>query len=393
MLECCGVMPPQTAALAQARGRILADDLKALSDVPPFARSPYDGYAFRAIDSLGASPEKPVVLRVLETIAAGMIPQYEIQPGTAAKIMTGAPVPEGADTVVMYETTEFNEKWVKIFSPSRPGSDIIPAGEDFKAGMIIARKGDRVDPALAGSLAAQGLVNVPVFKIPKAGIISTGNEVVEADQPISGGSIRNSNRYALEAACALAGCEPVYLGRAGDQAGEIASLLAQGLETCDILFTTGGVSVGDYDFTPAALDLLGAETLVRGLRIKPGGACAYGLKNGKLIFGLSGNPSSAMINFYAVAWPCLRKLCGHKRHIPEPIKVSLIDGFNKASQSARVITGRLDLSDGTVRMKMSLIQGNAILRGLIGCDVLAVIPPQSPPLPPGSILKAYLLSP
>ena len=392
MLEHCGIAAPESISLNQALGRVLAENLSAINDVPPFARSPYDGYAFRAVDSQGASRDRPVVLRVLETIAAGFSPQCEILPGTAAKIMTGAPIPEGADTVVMYETTEFDDESVTIFSSSTPGSDIVPAGEDVKAGTLIARRGDRIDPALAGSLASQGLVELPVFKKPRPGIISTGNEVVEADQPISGGAIRNSNRHTLEAACTLLGTEPLYLGRAGDRAEDIAALMAKGLENCDILFTSGGVSVGDYDFTPAALELLGAETLVRGVRIKPGGACAYGLKEGKLIFGLSGNPSSAMVNFYAVALPCLRKLCGCNRLIPEKIKVCLTDGFNKASRNTRIITGKLDLADGTVRMKVPPIQGNAILRGLIGCDVMAVIPPESPPIKPGTFLDAYLLN-
>ncbi|UQZ88922.1 molybdopterin molybdenumtransferase MoeA [Deltaproteobacteria bacterium Smac51] len=391
MLANCPVAGAENAPLSGSMGRILAEDVLAVTDIPPFPRSPFDGYAFRAADSAGASRQNPVTLRIIEEIPAGSTPSKAIIAGTAAKILTGAPIPDGADTVVMYELTEFTDDFVKIFSMAAPGTDIVPAGEDVQAGMVLAKKGDLIDPALAGSLASQGIAAMLVYQRPKVGIISTGSELVEADQPISGGSIRNSNRYALEAACAGIGAEPVYLGRADDNTDEIAALIGKGLESCLMVFTSGGVSVGDYDFTPAAMELAGAEVLVRGLRLKPGGACAYGVKDGRLIFGLSGNPSSAMTNFYAVALPCLRKLCGHRRFLPRMTKVTLIDSFNKKSPNTRIISGRLDISDGTVRMRASVMQGNSILRTLVGCDVMAVIPAGSPPLAAGTVLDAYLL--
>ncbi len=377
--------------LSSAHGRILAEDIRALTDMPPFARSPYDGYAFRAVDSLGAARQTPVTLEIVEEIPAGSMPTRRIGPGQAAKILTGAPIPEGADAVVMYELTEFTPLAVTLFSPADPGLSIVPAGEDFQAGALIAGRGERIDPALAGSLAAQGIAQVPVFKKPLAGIISTGSELVEADQPISGGSIRNSNRYALESALGQAGAEPVYLGRARDEVEEIAALIDRGLATCDVIFTSGGVSVGDYDLTPAAMEKVGAEILVRGLRLKPGGACAYARKNGKLIFGLSGNPASAMTNFFAVALPALRRLGGLASVALKPTRVILTDSFNKKSPNTRLIIGRLDLSDGQVRMRASMVQGNAILKSLIGCDVVAVVPAGSPPLPAGTVLEAFLL--
>ena len=391
LLARCGTVEAETMELSAAHWRILARDIRAVTDMPPFPHSPYDGYAFRSADSAEAGREHPVTLRVVENIAAGQTPQQKIAPGTAARIMTGAPIPEGADTVVMYETTEFTPETVTIFSTASPGLDIVPAGEDITAGTLLASRGDLVDPALAGALAAQGLTIIEVFKRPRIGVISTGNELVEADQPISGGAIRNSNRHALEAACARAGAEPVYLGRARDDTGEIAALMEKGLQTCEMVCTSGGVSVGDFDFTPAALDRVGAETLIRGVRIKPGGACAHGIRDGRLIFGFSGNPAAAMINFYSLAWPCLRKLSGHRQALPRTTRITLEGGFFKKSPNTRIISGRLDLSDGVVRMKVAAVQGNAILRTLIGCDVMAVIPAGSPPLPAGTVLEAYLL--
>jgi molybdopterin molybdotransferase len=392
MLALCPVAPAESVALSGSVGRVLAAEVRAAIDIPPFPRSPYDGYAFRAADSSGASREHPVTLKIVEEIAAGANPQVAIGPGMAAKILTGAPIPQGADTVVMYELTEFTADLVKIFSPAAAGEAIVPAGEDVRAGTLLASAGDLLDPALAGSLASQGICEISVHARPRVGIISTGNELVEADQPISGASIRNSNRYALEAACLGLGAEPVYLGRAGDDAGQIAALIEKGLEDCLMVFTSGGVSVGDYDFTPAAVELCGAEIAVRGLRLKPGGACVYGHKNGRLIFGLSGNPVSAMTNFYAVALPCLRRARGLSDFLPRRTRVTLADSFGKKSPNTRLICGRLDISDGTVRMRASLAQGNAMLRTLVGCDVMAVIPAGSPPLPAGTVLDAYSLT-
>jgi molybdopterin molybdotransferase len=391
VLDRCVPVEAEAAPLAAAHGRVLAADVLAAADVPPFDRSPYDGYAFMAADSVDASRDKPLTLKVVEEIPAGSVPGRKIVSGTAAKILTGAPIPEGADAVVMYEVTEFTESSVTIFSPAYPGMDVVQAGEDVRRGVRLAERGDLIDPALAGALAAQGFSELTVFRKPKAGIISTGSELAEAGQPLAGGLIRNSNRYALAAACAAAGLIPAYLGLARDRAGEIAALMERGLAACDVIFSTGGVSVGDYDLTPAALDLVGAETLARGVRLKPGGACAYGQKDGKLIFCLSGNPASAMTNFYAVALPCLRKLCGQARFGHRLIKAVLKDSFNKKSPQTRLISGRLDLSDGTARLSAVTVRGNAVLRTLIGCDAMAIIPAGSPPLPAGTVLEAYLL--
>ncbi|MDR1045451.1 MAG: molybdopterin molybdotransferase MoeA [Candidatus Adiutrix sp.] len=378
--------------LSGCLGRLLAGDVRALTNVPPFDRSPYDGYAFRSADSVGAGPDSPVTLRIIEEIPAGAVPRHKIGPGTAAKILTGAPIPEGADAVVMYELTVFTAETVSLLAPAAPGLDIVPAGEDVQAGSLIARRGDLVDPALAGSLAAQGLACLSVFKKPVVGLISTGSELVEADEALFPGAIRNSNRYALEAACAALGAVPRYLGRARDDVAEIAGLLEKGLAGCDLIFTSGGVSVGDYDLTPAAMEEVGARILLRGLRLKPGGACAYAEKEGRLIFGLSGNPASAMTNFYAVAWSCLRKLAGHRRFRPRRTRVTLTDAFHKKSPNPRLICGHLDLESGQVLMRAAMVQGNAILRTLIGCDVMALIPAGSPPLPAGAVLDAFLLS-
>ena len=211
------------------------------------------------------------------------------------------------------------------------------------------------------------------------------------ESELTPGKIYNSNRYTLTAAVKEIGCEPVFLGIAGDTTEGIANLLLEGLKTCDAILTTGGVSVGDYDLTPAAMELAGVEILFRGVDLKPGMACAYGSKDGKLICGLSGNPASSLINYYAVAMPALKKLTGAKNYVPEEIDVILNNGFKKKSPGTRLLRGTLDLSCGEVRMSLPKEQGNVMLNSMIGCNVMAIIPAGSGPIEAGTKLKGFLL--
>lgn len=381
----------ETIALEESSGRILAEAVVASEDVPPFDRSPYDGYAFRAADSVTASKDAPVVLQILEEVPAGAVPTKECVEGTAVKILTGAPIPKGADAVVMFERTEFTEDTVTIFAPAKTGENIVYAGEDVKCGTILAECGNVIDPGTMGTLAAQGIAKPVVYKVPKVGIISTGNEVVEVGEELSPGKIYNSNRYTLAAAIKEIGCQPLYLGVAGDTAQGIRDLLLEGLKDCDAIITTGGVSVGDYDMTPEAMELAGAEILFRGVDLKPGMACAYGVKEGKLICGLSGNPASSLTNFYAVAVPALKKLAGLQKYLPDEIEVTLNNGFKKKSPGTRLLRGKLDISDGTVRMTLPKDQGNVVLSSTVGCNAMAIVPAGSGPMEAGTKLKGFLL--
>jgi len=377
--------------LSECGGRVLAQDLIAQENVPAFDRSPYDGYAVRAEDTVLASKEHPVTLQILEEIPAGAVPTKEVLAGTAAKVLTGAPIPKVADAVIMYEKTVFTDETVTLFAPVKSGSNIVRTGEDISKGAVLARSGTVVDPGLAGTLAAQGEAMPLVYRKPKVALLSTGSELVEADAAPGAGKIRNSNRYMLEAALKQIGCEPVYLGIAGDSVADISARLNEGLSECDAVVTTGGVSVGDYDLTPAAMGASGVEMLFRGVDMKPGMACAYGVKAGKLICGLSGNPASSLTNFYAVALPALRKLTGQNEYLPQEIKVTLSNGFTKKSPKTRFLRGRLELEDGVVCMKLPKDQGNIVLSSTIGCNVMAVVPAGSGPLEAGTVLKGFLL--
>ena len=391
LLEKAQSVGAETLPLEACGGRVLARTVTAPYSVPPFDRSPYDGYAFRAADSAGASREKPVTLHVLEEVAAGSVPRCAVTEGTAVRIMTGAPIPEGADAVVMFEKTEFTEKTVTLFEAARPGDNIVLAGEDVRAGDVLAQGGSLIDAGTLGTLASQGFASLEVFRKPRVGVISTGSELIEPGELPQSGKIYNSNRYTFTSLLAEAGCEPQYLGSAGDRVEGIAALIREGVETCDAVLLTGGVSVGDFDLTPAAMEACGAEVFFRAVDLKPGMACCYGSGEGKLICALSGNPASAMTNYYAVALPALRRLCGLDSCLPQELTVTLLGGFQKKSPVTRLLRGTLELSGGEVGMSLSREQGNAVLSSAIGCDAMAIVPAGSGPLTPGTKLKGFML--
>ena len=372
-------------------GRVLAQEVRAEVDVPAFDRSPYDGYAFRASDTDGAVKDAPVTLRILEEVAAGSTPTVAVTPGTATKILTGAPIPPGADAVINYEVTEFTAETVKLFAPVKSGSNIVYAGEDVKKGTLLAKIGQVIDAGTAGTLAAQGIARPLVYRRPRVAILSTGSELVEADEPTAPGIIRNSNAYTIAAALRLLGIEPVYLGIARDTVEGIAELFDRGAAECDAVISTGGVSVGDYDLSPAALDRIGAEMLARGVNLKPGKACAYAMKNGKLICALSGNPASCITNLNTVALPALKKLSGRCDVLPQVLEMTLLDAFPKKSAEPRVLRGTVMLRGGRVELALAPSQGNVALSSTIGCDALAIVPAGSGALKPGDVLKGYML--
>lgn len=369
--------------------RVLARDLVAAENIPPFDRSPYDGYAFRAEDTREASREHPVTLTVLEEIAAGATPTRPVEPGTATRLMTGAPIPTGADAVIMYEKTEFTKETVTLFSPAVSGQNIIRAGEDVPKGRLLAPAGTVIDAGLAGSLGAQGVAEPEVFRLPVAGILSTGNEVAPVGAALRDGQIYNVNLYTLKALLLNAGYRVVDLGHANDQVEEIAAKLEAGLPQCDVVILTGGVSVGDFDLTPAAMERAGASVFLRGVRMKPGMACAYGEKDGKLVLGLSGNPASSATNLSAVVMPALRKIAGWRNPEHRLFPVELGVDFPKKSPTTRFLRGMIDLSGGAARLRLSAEQGNVVISSLIGCDALAVVPSGTGPLKAGTKLEAF----
>ena len=389
LLDRCSPVEIEETALEESRGRVLGEDIRAVLSIPDLEKSPYDGYALRAEDTKNAAKENPVTLTILEEVPAGAFPSKTVTPGTAVKILTGAPIPQGADVVVPFERTEFTDTAVTVTAPLRSGDNIVRIGEDVDAGTVLARKGDGVDLGVAGALACQGMDRVKVYRRPVIGLISTGTELAEPGQARKPGQIYNSNRFSIQFALEDTGCQVRYLGLAGDETETIAAVMEQGLRTCDALVLTGGVSVGDYDLTPAAMEAVGAEILARGCAMKPGMACAFAQREEKLIFGLSGNPASSITGFYAVVQPVLRKLCGRNRPVPEEIPMTLTKGFPKGSPVTRLLRGILD--PGTGKFSPVDRQGNVAISSMIGCNAMAVIPGGSGPVETGISVKGFLL--
>lgn len=390
--------------LEESGGRVLAQEVTAAADIPPFDRSPYDGYAFRAADVSKAAADHPVTLRIVDYIPAGDVPHTKIIRGTAAHLMTGAPVPEGADAVLPFERTIFTDKEVTILEAVKPGSNVIYAGEDVRKGTVLAGPGSLIDAGLAGTLAGQGIFKPLVYQKPVVGIISTGTELLEEGEAPSPGRIYNTNRYALQAACSRAGCRSVYVGTARDDENAICGMVTGALQSCDAVILSGGVSVGDFDCTPAAMEKAGVELLAHGLALKPGMAGAYGVYRGDHsfrehqvlsnqgqvqyrdsrvipVFGLSGNPAACMTAFYAIVLPVLRKMTGLEEYLPKQVMVRLEKDYSRANSSARLLRGRIEMEGEYFRMKIAGGQGNQVLSSLFGSNAFAEIPA-------GAVVKA-----
>lgn len=391
LFDHCPLMQRKNLGLRDTLGRVLGKDVKAGESIPPFARSAYDGYAFRAEDSNNATGANPITLEVLEEVPAGHVAKNKVVAGKAIKILTGAPIPAGANAVIKYEETELRDNLVAIFHPLQAGDNVIPAGEDVAQGEIIAAAGTVITPPLLGLMAALGIIVVPVYKLPRIALVSTGDELLDIHEPLLPGKIRNSNCYTLQAYLRSVGAKPVVIGTARDKAPEVASLLEQGLQTADMVITTGGVSVGDYDVVRKAVELIGAETLYWKIDIKPGSPTLAAVKDGKVILGLSGNPAAAMVIFQLLAIPYIKKMAGRVNYLNQQLEVVLRNGFRKASPIRRFLRGRLVFQDGLTCIDTTGKQANGVLRSLIGCDVLAEIPGGSGPVPAGEKLQAYLL--
>ncbi len=391
LTENVGHTQTKSVPLSLSYGRVLAEDVCAKWNVPLFDRSPYDGYAIRSVDVASACEASPVVLQITEEIPAGKTATIALTNGTAAKILTGAPIPDGADAVVMFEKTTFTETTVTISEAVKSGSNIVRAGEDIKKGEVLGSAGTQIDIGLMGSLAAQGIEQVKVFEKPVVGLISTGSELIGQGMPLSPGKIYDSNQYTFLAALQKLGCESIAYGIAGDDVDTICALIQRAKKECDLVILTGGVSVGDYDYTPAAMEKAGAQLLFQRCDIKPGMACAYGLIGDTLICGLSGNPASSITNFELLVKPVIKKLSGQKDYLHSEMIVELAEDFTKKSPTTRIVRGRLDLSDGTVKMHLPKDQGNVVLSSTIGWNVIGIIPAKTGPVSAGTKLKGILI--
>jgi molybdopterin molybdotransferase len=360
--------------LFDALGSVLSRNVFAAINLPSFDKSALDGYVLQAKDTETATGSQPVTLSVIEEVAAGHVPEKQVTPGTAIKVMTGAPIPEGADVVIKFEDVERVGDSLKLFSPLKSGSNIILAGEDVAKGEIAAWQNTLIVPALVGLFAALGYSEVPVFSKVKVAIASTGDELLDPAQQLQPGKIYNSNLHSLTAACFKLGTRVVALGNVPDRQDLVADKISQGLAEADIVITTGGVSVGDYDVVPDALAQIGADIIFRGVNIKPGSPVIAAKKDNKFIVCLSGNPAAALITFELLVVPLIKKMMGLDRHFPTKTRAILADDFVKPSPQRRFLRGHFHIAKDSNYVTLTGGQSNGILKSMVDCNALIDVP-------------------
>ncbi|HWS47589.1 MAG TPA: gephyrin-like molybdotransferase Glp [Acidimicrobiia bacterium] len=363
-------LAPRPCATRDARGLVLAEDVIATEPVPPFANTGMDGYAVRAADTPGR-------LHVVGELPAGRAPTIAVGPGEAIRIMTGAPIPPGADAVVMVERTLLDGDTVAV-EPARPGDHVRPAGGDVRAGELVFARGTQLTPAHLGVLASLDRHEVVCHPRPRVGVLSTGDELVEGG-PLQPGRIRDSNRPMLLALVDEIGCAPVNLGMIGDDEAAITAAVERAADGCDALLTSGAVSVGDYDFVKVVLGRVaharGGMSLWAQVAIKPAKPLAFAMLGAVPAFGLPGNPVSSRVSFELFARPALRRLAGLADALPEPVRAVATSAFSRRPD------GKLHLDRVLVRVeggryvceRAGASQASNVLSGMAAANGLALV--------------------
>lgn len=384
-------LDPVCLPLAEALGRAVAAPLQSRAQVPPFTNSAMDGYAVRSEDLVAATAGAPIRLRVLGDLAAGGVPEGPVQPGEALRIMTGAPLPAGADAVVPVEHTTRGESWVEIAQPVRRGIHIRLAGEDLQLGQSLLQPGLALRPGEIGALAAAGYDTVPVYPKVRVAVLTTGDELVDVAEEPGPGQIRDANIHAVCAQVAACGATPVPFPRIPDDRALLLAKLREAL-TADVILTTGGISVGDYDFMKELLAELGAEQVFWKVAQKPGGPFGFWMLGAKPIFGIPGNPVAALLMVEEYVRPALRRLMGFTNLHRPVAEATLTDGWaGKAGDPRTTFLRVIAHREGSLlRAQLTGPQGSAILSSMLTSNALAVIPPGVDQVPAGGMVTLHL---
>ncbi len=377
-------LPREDVKLLQASGRILAEEVNARDSLPPFDRSAMDGYALRSDDLAN----KEVTLEIIEDLPAGKVSEQEVTKGTAVMLMTGAPVPKGADTVVKREDVKRVGNKAIFAQQVKKGLNIDPIASDVSQGEKLLNSGAYLGPGELAILASQGYSSVSVYKKPKVAIVITGDELLEVHETLVPGKIRNSNRYMMAAAVMEIGAEPIIYPSVPDKLEETKELLMQAEIEADLVISTGGVSMGDFDLVRKALTDIADEVLFWKAKIKPG-MPVFAAKKGNTVFlGLSGKPSGALLNFYLLAQPTINKLSGRLTYLPARFKARLQNDFNKGSgDRTRYLWAQAIFND---EWKVTH-KNDKKMNSLLGYNALVEIPAESKPLQKGDLVNIIYL--
>jgi len=384
----------ETVSLTDAHGRVLAQSVRSEHDLPPWTNSAMDGYACRAADVEQASAESPVRLRVIETVAAGAFASRELNAGEAVRIMTGAPVPQDADTVIRVEDTDTDGDRVLVRNARDVRKNLRPRGEDVRSGDTVVESGATLRAAEIGMLAAVGAARVEVYRRPRVAILSSGDELVTVDNSVearAGRRIVSANNYSLAAMVAEAGGEPVDLGIVPDQLEALTSAMGRASEF-DLLVTSGGISVGGFDYTRAAVEALGGAIHFWRVPMRPGYNSAFGEIRRAPWIGVPGNPVSALVAGEVLIRPAVRRLGGASAPFRSLQRVIAAETLTGAKTDTVFLRATLEYGDGPLpRARLTGPQGSAILSSLVHADALLVVDGGRTRVEPGEQLDAILL--
>ncbi|QKY68883.1 gephyrin-like molybdotransferase Glp [Lentibacillus sp. CBA3610] len=367
-----------SVSIGDCDNRRLAEDIIANHAVPPFPKSPYDGFAFRAEDTQGANRNNPVTFEIVEHIGAGQVPGKSLHKGEATRIMTGAKIPEGADCVAMFEVCQTYEKdnhsYMSIKRTMDSGQNIIQEGSEVAEGEKLIDKGTMINPGVKALLATFGYSHVKVAKKPVIGVIATGTELLDVDEELKPGKIRNSNAYMITSQIIRAGAEYKYFGKLEDELEASYETIKQALADVDILITTGGVSVGDFDLMPAIYEKLGANVLFNKVAMRPGSVTTVAVHGNKILYGLSGNPSACYVGFELFVRPVVQHCLFNKNAFLRRIQAILADDFPKPNPFTRFVRSYLMYENGKVNVKLAGIDKSNVVTSLAYSTSLMVLP-------------------
>jgi molybdopterin molybdotransferase len=398
LLEAFSTSGVEKIPLRKAAGRVLAEPVRARVDLPPFSNSSMDGFAVRIADVSRASPSSPTVLAVIEDIPAGKTPAATLQAGQAARIMTGAPIPDGAEAVVPVEDTDFNQRdpgtpapeSVTIYKAARPGDNIRPAGQDLRSGEEALAPGQRLRPQDVGFLAMLGVAEAPVYRQPRVALFSTGDELVPPQQPLEPGKIHDSNSYTLAGLVARSGGVPIELGIAPDRAEAVQALFDQAAAgQADLILSTAGVSVGAFDYVRDVLERRGKLTFWR-VNMRPGKPLAFGSYQDIPFIGLPGNPVSAFVGFEVFVRPALHKMAGLPR-TPRPAYTVRLSEPLESDGRESYLRSVIHYKNGQWHARLAGHQGSGNLRSLVLANALLIVPSGVKSLAVGDEVQAWFL--
>jgi molybdopterin molybdotransferase len=387
ILECVHKLDIESVGLERSTGRVLAYDVRANRDLPPYDVSAMDGYAVRSADLA----KIPAMLEVIEDIKAGDLPAKTVQTGQCARIMTGAPVPQGADAVIRVEETRPSTKnLVQINAAVKPGNDVRLRGEGMRNGDVVLTAGTEITPGVTGVLATVKQSQVQVYRHPRVAILSTGNELEDIDDPVDPNKIPNSNSYALMAQLQALGIEPDLLGIARDEPAELEEYLQRGLRF-DVLLVSGGTSVGVHDYVRPIIESLGVEMKFWRVAMKPGHPVAFGVTAHTRFFGLPGNPVSSMVCFEQFVAPALRRMMGHQRLFRRTIAARMTHSIKHQPGRTEFVRVTLAKEASGYAATSTGAQGSGMLLSMAMADGLLVIPAESTGLSADSEVTVQLL--